>query len=327
MTTVKLAAVQAVPAFLDLAGSVEKTIALIDEAAAGGCDLIVFPEAWIPGYPFHIWLGAPAWSMRFVATYFDNSLALDSAEFAVIAAAAARNKIHVSLGFSERAGGSLYLAQALIGPDGLLISARRKLKPTHMERTVYGDGDGSDLTVSHTTIGRIGMLNCWEHLQPLSKYALYSQNEQIHCAAWPSFCLYPDKAYALGAEVNMAASRTYAVEGQCFVVAACAVTTDAMLDMICDTPEQRALMKTGGGSAMIFGPDGRELAPWIDPSSEGLVIAEVDLAAITYAKAIADPAGHYARPDATQLLLDRRRKRPVITTLDEIEMPPLSPES
>ena len=104
-----------------------------------------------------------------------------------------------SFGYSEKAGGSLYIAQALIDDQGNTVQTRRKLKPTHVERTVFGEGDGSDLTVCETAIGNIGSLCCWEHLQPLSKYAMYSQNEQIHCAAWPSFSLYRGGAYALGA--------------------------------------------------------------------------------------------------------------------------------
>jgi predicted amidohydrolase len=308
----KAAAVQAIPGFLDLKASVAKTIHWIDKAAAEGCKLIAFPEAWIPGYPYYIWMGAPAWTMKFVGRYFENCLVIDSAEMRAIQDAAKRNNIMVALGHSERAGGSLYLGQALIGFDGTLLSSRRKLKPTHVERTVYGDGTGVDLTVQSTSLGRIGQLCCWEHLQPLSKYALYSQNEEIHCAAWPTFCVYPDQAYALGATVNLAASRTYAVEGQCYVIAATMVTDQAILDACMDFPEQKGFMTTGGGYSMIFGPDGRELAPFLDPHTEGLVIAEINLDMIPYAKAVADPAGHYSRPDVTRLWLNRAPARPVI---------------
>ena len=128
----------------------------------------------------------------------------------------------VVMGHSEKHGGSLYMGQWIIGPDGETIAQRRKLKPTHVERTVFGEGDGSDLAVHDTPLGRVGALCCWEHLQPLSKYAMYAQNEQVHIAAWPSFSLYRGGAYALGPEVNNAASRIYAVEGQCFVLAPCA---------------------------------------------------------------------------------------------------------
>src|SRR5690606_19622689 len=111
--------------------------------------------------------------------------------------------IFIALGYSERSGGSLYLGQCLIDDKGEMLWSRRKLKPTHVERTVFGEGYARDLIVSDTELGRVGALCCWEHLSPLSKYALYSQHEAIHIAAWPSFSLYSEQAHALSAKVNM----------------------------------------------------------------------------------------------------------------------------
>src|SRR5204863_4822913 len=143
---------------------------------------------------------------------------------------------------------SLYMGQALFDNHGRVVKTRRKLKPTHVERTVFGEGDGSDLAVMKTDIGNIGMLCCWEHLQPLSKYAMYAQNEQVHIAAWPSFSLYRGGAYALGPEVNNAASRIYAVEGQCFVLAPSATVSAEMVQMLCgDDPTKKQLLLEGGG--------------------------------------------------------------------------------
>ena len=133
-----------------------------------------------------------------------------------------RNNILVVTGLSGRAGGSLYIAQWIIGPNGETTAQRRKLNPTHAERTVFGEGDGSHLAVHDVAIGRLGALCCREHLQPLSKFAMYAQNEQIHVASWPTFSLYDPFAHALGAEVNNAAGQIYAVEGSCLVVAPCA---------------------------------------------------------------------------------------------------------
>ena len=243
-------------------GPVEKAIRFIDEAGAAGARLIAFPETWIPGYPWWIWLGSPAWAIMrgFVSRYFDNSLAYDSPQAERLRAAAKRNNIFVVLGLCERAGGSLYIAQWIIGPDGETVAKRRKLKPTHAERTVFGEGDGCDLAVHDLEVGRLGALCCWEHLQPLSKYAMYAQNEQIHVAAWPSFSLYDPFAHALGAEVNNAASQIYAVEGSCFVIAPCATVSQAMIDELCDTPEKHQFLHAGGGFAVIYGPDGAPLA-------------------------------------------------------------------
>ena len=187
-----------------------------------------------------------------------------------------------------------------------MISRRRKLKPTHVARTVFAEGDGSDMTVVDTDLGRVGALCCWEHIQPLSKYAMYSQNEQIHVASWPSFSVYEGGAYALGPEVNTAASRIYAVEGQCFVLAACATVSDAMVEFLCDTPTKQQLLKKGGGYARIFGPDGSPMGENLAPDEEGLVIAEIDLNMIAIGKAAADPCGHYSRPDVFRLMFNRK---------------------
>jgi aliphatic nitrilase len=243
--------------------------------------------------------------MAWVQRYFDHSLVVGSAEFQRLAEAAKALNIWLSVGYSERAGGSLYIAQALIADDGRTVLTRRKLRPTHVERAVFGDVDGSDLQVAQATLGNIGMLNCWEHLQPLTKYALYAQHEQIHIGAWPSFSIYPGAATALGPEVNTAASRVYAAEGQCFVVAPCAVVSPEMHAQLCADDLQRQLLRPGGGHARIYGPDGGELGTALAPDVEGLVIADIDLGLISLAKHAADPVGHYARPDVTRLLLNR----------------------
>lgn len=300
-----VAAVQAAPVFLDIDATIDKTIALMQEAAGQGAKLIAFPETWIPGYPWWIWLGSPAQGMQYVQRYCDNSLVIGSAEFGRLAQAAREYAIWLAIGYSERSGGSLYMGQALFDAQGSVVKTRRKLKPTHVERTVFGEGDGSDLAVVETDIGNVGMLCCWEHLQPLSKYAMYAQNEQIHIAAWPSFSVYRGAAYALGPEVNNAASQIYAAEGQCFVIAPCATVSQEMHDLLCQDELQRHLLLKGGGFARIYGPDGAPLGNVLDESEEGLVLAEIDLATISIAKAAADPAGHYARPDVTRLLLNR----------------------
>lgn len=308
----KVAAVQAAPVFMDLDGTVDKTIDLLKRAADEGARLVVFPEIWIPGYPLWGWLGSVAYGMQYVRRYAQNSLDYDSRQYRRICAAAAKHKIHVMLGLSEFNRGTLYIAQAFIGDDGNTIFTRRKLRPTHVERTIFGDGDGSDFHVASTDIGNVGGLCCWEHIQPLSKYVMFNDNEQIHCAAWPAFGLYAGVAYSLGHEANLRASQTYALEGQCFVIASTAIITQEVIDELCVTDEQRGLIATGGGHSKIFAPDSSQISKDLDPHSEGLVCADIDLSTIALARAAADPAGHYARPDVVQVLLDRTRRRPVV---------------
>ena len=310
----KVAVVQAAPVFMNARASVDKAVGFIQEAAAKGAKLLAFPEVWIPGYPWWLWLGTPAWGMQFVPRYHANSLRADGPELATLCAAAKRAKINVVMGFSEIDGGSLYLSQALISDEGEIVFKRRKLKPTHVERTLFGEGDGSDFQVADSSVGRLGALCCAEHIQPLSKYAMYSMHEQVHVASWPSFTLYRGKAYALGHEVNLAASQVYALEGGCFVLHASAITGQDMFDQLCDSPEKAQLLnadgaKPGGGYSMIFGPDGQPLVEHLPQDEEGILYADIDLSMIAIAKAAYDPSGHYARGDVVRLMVNRNPRR------------------
>ena len=199
MKAIKAAAVQAAPVYLNLDASIAKAAEIVSEAARNGAKLVAFPETWLPGYPFFVWLGAPVEGIRFIPQYHANSVELHSSEMKRLQKIAAANEITLVMGYSEREGGSRYMSQVIIGEQGEIILNRRKLKPTHVERTVYGEGDGSDLRVVDAAFGRLGALNCWEHMQPLLKMAMYSQFEEVHVAAWPTFSLYREMAYALQA--------------------------------------------------------------------------------------------------------------------------------
>lgn len=303
------AAVQAEPCWLDVDAGVERATGLIAEAAANDARLVAFPETWIPGYPHFLWLGPQAWGMQFVQRYHENSITVGDEAFQRLARAAADNDITVVLGASEKDRGSLYMAQFAFGADGEVLFCRRKLKPTHVERAFFGQGDGSHLHVQDVAgIGRLGALNCWEHLQPLTKFAMYSQGEEVHVAGWPSFCLYRGLANALDTEVNMNATQVYAVEGSCFTIAATTVTGEAGLELFCQDDEQRALLGGvgGGGCSRIYAPDGRIISNLLDEHDEGIVYAEIDLSLIPLSKVAQDPAGHYSRPDVTRLVFDPR---------------------
>lgn len=314
MQAIKAAAVQAAPVFMNLEASIDKAALLIEEAAKNGAQLVAFPETWLPGFPWFIYLGNPAEALAYFPQYHANSLAVDSPQMRRLQGIVKRIGVTVVMGFSERSGGSRYMAQAIIDPEGELLLTRRKLKPTHIERTVFGEGDGSDLVVVDAPFGRLGALNCWEHVQPLMKMAMYAQHEEVHVASWPSLSIYRDLAYALGPEVNNAASMLYAVEGGCFVLAPCALISQEMFDLLCDTPQKAHLLNPrtngpGGGFTVIYGPDGRALCDPLAEDEEGILYADLDPTMIVLAKAVTDPVGHYGRGDAVRLVVNRAKRQ------------------
>lgn len=311
--TVRLAAAQASPVFLDRERSTEKAVALIAEAARNGAQLVAFGEAWLPGYPWWVYLGSPIYGAPFTQQLYANAVRMASPTIDRLCAAAREHHIYVVMGLTEHAGGSLYLGQVTLAPSGEMIGHRRKLKPTHAERTIWGEGDGSDLFALPTELGRVGALNCWEHLQPLTRYAMNCFDEQIHVSAWPAFCLYTGTLHSFSAEANLAVSRSYALETQTFVIHVGGLCDQATLDLLADDDgEKRQLLRVGGGASQIIDPTGKTIAGPLGDEEEGILVADCDMAAIPAAKMANDPAGHYARGDVTQLLLNRRPRRAVI---------------
>ncbi len=304
-----VAAVQAEPVWFDAEATVGKTIDLMRAAADRGARIVGFPETWIPGYPWWIWLGSPAWGAQFVGRYHENSLEFGDEHFVRLAEAARDLGITAVVGYSEREGGTLYMSQAILPADGSPAINRRKLKPAHVERSVFGEGDGSDLRVIEMQGRKVGVLCCWEHLQPLTKFAMYSMREQIHVASWPGFPAYRGSYYQFGHDFNAAASKVYASEGQVFVLASYATVGESGMQIFADTDEKRELFKPGGGFSMIYGPNGSELVDPLPEDEEGLLVADVDLAEISLAKTAIDAVGHTARPEVMRLSLNREPTR------------------
>ncbi|KAL6786399.1 carbon-nitrogen hydrolase [Trichoderma sp. SZMC 28012] len=308
-SVVRVAVTQHEPVWLDLEGTVNKTCSIIEEASKAGAKLVAFPETWIPGYPAWFW-DRPV-DFELGIRYVQNSLKIESPEMKLICDAAASNKISVSLGFSERDGDSVYISQALINEDGEIKMRRRKMKPTHMERTIYGDGSGDSLAnvIELPGVGRVGCLSCWEHNQPLLKYFTFSQHEQIHVAGWPPLDPFVEGSsgfWSMSAEGALNHSQQYAIESQSFVLHATAVLTDAGIDVM--RTKGSPIMGTPlGGCSAIIGPDGRVLKK-ANSGGEELIIADIDLTDATKAKLFADASGHYSRPDLLWLGADTTHK-------------------
>jgi len=301
----RVAAVQSEPIWFDGDATVDKACAIIDEAGRNGANVIGFPELYVSGYPWWIWLGSPMWGQQFVKPYYASSMSPGDRRMSRIQDAARRNNIFVVMGYSELAGGSLYISQAFIDGDGELVANRRKLKPTHVERSLFGEGDGSDLFVVDTPTGRIGGLNCWEHYQALEIFTMTALYEQIHVASWPSNDVFqhPTPNYGQTTDADRNATSVYAALTQSFVICSTTLVSPACQDSMELDAEQRANLPVGGGWAAVFGPDGDELtrADRISPDKEGILYADIDLTDILAAKSGLDPAGHYSRPDIFSL--------------------------
>jgi nitrilase len=310
----KAAVVQAAPVWMDLDASVDKAITLMRDAASQDAKIIAFGESWLPGYPMWIWVHSPFNSMPFNMRLRMNAVEMGGSAMARLCAAAKELDIYVSMGMTERDGGSLYCTQAYISNTGEVIGKHRKLKPTHAERMMWGEGDGSDVFVMDTEVGKLGGLCCWENIQPLTKMAMYSLGEQLHVLAWPWFCVNPQVAPALGYDSAVAATVSYALEGQCYVLAATSVMTPEIRAQFVDSPDKDFFITTGGGGAMIVGPDSRILTPRLPENEEGVLVAEIDPSSIEISKIVADPVGHYARGDVVSLLFNRNGRPPVVTT-------------
>ncbi|QTL04442.1 Nit6803 family nitriliase [Aquabacter sp. L1I39] len=307
--TVRAAAVQIAPDLTSRAGTMDKVLNAIAEAAGKGVELLVFPETFLPWYPYFSFVLPPVLTGREHVRLYDQAVTVPGPETEAVANAARRAGMVVVLGVNERDHGSLYNTQLVFDADGSLCLKRRKITPTFHERMIWGQGDGAGLKVVETAAGRIGALACWEHYNPLARYALMAQHEEIHVAQFPGSLVGP--IFAEQIEVTI---RHHALESGCFVVNATGWLTEEQIASI--TPEaglQNALR--GGCMTAIISPEGKHLAPPLT-SGEGLLVADLDLGLIVKRKRMMDCVGHYARPELLHLVLDPRPARPLHTPSD-----------
>ena len=279
-TKVKVAAAQLAPVFLDRAATVAKTCQAIRDAGKKSTQLIVFPETFIPGYPYWVQVLDSITFRGHNRDLFNQAVEIPSPDTEALCTAAREAGCFAVVGMTEKEGGTLYNTQLFIGPDGAIAGKRRKLVPTAAERMVWGRGDGRDLPVIETAFGKLGALICYEHSNALFRYALQAQGEQIHVANWPG---------GLTGINNVidAAIRHYAFEAQAFVVNATGILTDEIIAALGQGGSVGKL-KAGGGYSAIVDPHGKFLA---GPAKDGetTLYAELDFDRIAEANTHDDP--------------------------------------
>lgn len=303
------AVAQTATVLFDTPATVERALGLMADAAKRGVQLLVFPEAFIGGYPkgadFHIYLGGrtPQGRGEF-RQYYEAAVTMDGPEIAQLAKAAARHKMYVVTGIIERDGGTLYCTAVYIAPDGQVLGKHRKLMPTALERLVWGFGDGSTLQAVDTPYGKLGAVICWENYMPALRMAMYQQRIALYCAptaddrdSWAS------------------TMQHIALEGRCFVLSACQHLRRSQFpaDMNNRLPEAPETVLMRGGS-MIIDPLGKVLVGPVF-NEDALLTAELDMSVIPMAQMDFDAVGHYARPDVFSLHVNTAAQRAV--TLDD----------
>ena len=303
--TVRAAVVQAASALFDTPRSLQKLADLTADVARRKAELVVFPEAFVGGYPkghdFGVSLGirTPAGRDEF-RRYFESAIEVRGPATEFLGSVARDHGVHLVIGVIERDGGTLYCTALIFGPDGSLHGKHRKLMPTAMERVLWGSGDGSTLPVVPTKLGKIGAVICWENYMPLLRTAMYAKGVELYCAVTVD-----DR------ETWVPTVRHIALEGRCFVLSACQFHKRGDLPPGYPTdhfPAEQDVLIRGG--SCIVGPLGQLLAGPVY-GEECVLTAELDRADLARAKFDFDVVGHYARPDVFRLHVNEQPMKPV----------------
>ncbi len=306
------------PVFLNPAATVDKACSLIQEAAQNGADLIVFPESFLPGFPIWAALQAPINGHDLFKTMAANSVMIEGAEIAAICEAARQNGIFVSLGFSEatkQSVGCLWNANLMIDDQGKILNHHRKLVPTYFEKMIWANGDGAGLKVNETRLGRIGMLICGENTNPLARYSLMAQGEQLHISSyppiWPTRPLNHADGYNLESAIRIRAG-AHSFEAKVFNVVVSACVDDSMMKVVSTLGKEaeEIVEMSPRGVSMVIGPAG-EVVSEIKSGEEGLLYHKINLEACVEPKQFHDVVGYYNRFDVFNLQVNTQSQRPV----------------
>ena len=317
----KVAALHVAPVFLDKAATTEKAVSLIREAAQNGAQLIVFPESYLPGFPIWAALWAPIHNHDLFETLVRNSVQVPGPEVAKIAGEARRHGVYISLGLSERSpisDGCLWNSNVLIGEEGHLLNHHRKLVPTFYEKLIWANGDGAGLRVIQTRLGRIGALICGENTNPLARYSLMCQGEQIHISSWPP--LWPTRPPRTGANYdNVSANRiraaAHSFEAKAFGIVCAGFMDEPMRDFLVnrDPAVAETVDGTPRAASLFVDPTGAQVGEILQ-KEEGILYAEFELDRCIEPKQFHDVVGYYNRFDVFDLRITRERLKPASWT-------------
>lgn len=318
----KAAAVQAAPVFLDVDATAAKAADLIREAARNGAEIVAFPEVFLSGYPYWSWLTDPISCSPWFERLVRSSVLVPGPEIDVIRMAAQEAGIHVVIGVNERSPvslGTIYNTLVFIGPDGAILGKHRKLVPTWAEKLTWAPGDGSSLKVYQTALGPLGGLACGENTNTLARFTLLAQGELLHIASYIALPVAP-AGYDMAEAIKVRAA-AHCFEGKVFTIVSCSTISEEIITaMETLVPDARArLERPNSAFSGILGPDGRVIgAPLID--EEGIVYADIDLAACIQPKQMHDIIGHYNRFDVFDLRVNTTPQQP-ITLSGRMEQP------